>query len=240
MKQFKLYLSLAMVMILAFAGNANAWSKKVKGNGNVVKETREVGSFTTIKASAGVNVFLFQGDEEKVVVEADENLQECVVVRTRGDVLTCYIDCSILYSKKLNVYVNFKTLKRVDASSGADVYGETLIRAETLNLHSSSGADIKLEIDADEVECSSDSGADIVLKGKADRFDGNASSGADIKASDLEVDRCKASASSAGDISIRVHDEINANASSGGDVTYYGNPDREYISESSGGDVRKR
>jgi hypothetical protein len=214
--------------------------KVVSGNGNVTKELREVASFTGIKASAGIDVYLFQGDEEKVIVEADDNLLEYIVTRVEGSTLHCYIDCNIRNSKKTTVYVNYKQLNKINASSGSDVYGETVLKTDFLDIDVSSGADLKIEVEVDDLNCSVSSGSDAVLRGQANTFVGNASSGAGIKAESLTAKECRASSSSAGDIKIRVTEKIEANASSGGDISYWGNPTVVNVRRSSGGDVNKR
>ena len=198
MKKITTLLTLLLTILLSINASAYnwGWSKKVSGNGNVTKEVREVKGFDGIKASAGINVYLFEGDEEKVVVEADENLQECIITKLDGGVLKCYIDCRVTRSKKMNVYVNYTKMNSIKASSGSDVYGESVIKSDNLELDASSGADIKIEIEAGTVNCDASSGGDAVLKGKAKHFDGNASSGADIKAEELIVNSCKANASS--------------------------------------------
>lgn len=240
MKKLTAVFTLIFTLVFSLTGSANFWGKTVRGNGNVSKELRKVTSFNGIKASAGINVYLFQGNEEKVIVEADENIQECVKTEVEGGVLKCYIDCSIRHSTKLNVYVNFKNINLIKASSGAEVFGETIIETKELKINVSSGADVKIEVNAGEVDCNVSSGSDAVIEGTADEFYGDASSGADIKAEGLEVKYCKASASSAGDIKITVTETIEASASSGADVIYYGNPKNMHVHESSGGDVKRR
>jgi hypothetical protein len=240
MKRLLFLISLILPMLISCNIKADNWLKSKTGNGNITKETRKVESFDGIKASAGINVLLFQGDEEKVVVETDENLQECIVTEVRGSTLHCYIDCRVHFSRKLNVYVNYKVLNKINASSGSDVSGETPLKTNFLDVEVSSGADVRIEVDAKDVSCDVSSGSDATIKGKADAFRGNASSGADIKADGLTVKSCEASASSAGDIRISVTEKIRANASSGGDITYFGNPEIEHIEESSGGDVTRR
>jgi len=240
MKKSIFLISLIVPMLISCHIKADNWLKSKSGNGNVTKETRKVESFDGIKASAGINVFLFQGNEEKVVVEADENLHECIVTEVKGSTLHCYIDGNIRFSKEMNVYVNYKMLNKINASSGSDVSGETLLKTEILNVDVSSGADVKVEVESNSVFCDVSSGSDATIKGKAENFKGSASSGADLKASELTVSSCEASASSAGNIRITVIDRINAHASSGGDITYYGSPKIEHINESSGGDVSRR
>jgi len=240
MRKFSLLVFLLIASMLTINAQYNFFGKSIRGNGNVVKETREVRPFTGVAASSGINVYLFQGNENKVVVEADENLQDCIKIKVEGSTLKCSVDCSITRSKKLNVYVNFTDLKMIKASSGADVYGETVIVSDRLNIESSSGADVKVEVVAGSIYSNSSSGAGILIKGKAGHLEANASSGADIKASELVVNTCKVSASSAGSITVNVTEKIEGKASSGGDVVYYGNPPSEYIRESSGGGVRRK
>lgn len=240
MKRIAFLSALIIPLFMSCHLNAGNWLKSVTGNGHVNKVTRNVDSFDGVKASAGINVYLFQGDEEKVVVEADDNLLECIKTEVKGSTLHCYIDCNVHFSSKMNVYVNYKKLNKLDASSGADIYGETPIKTGTIDIGVSSGADIKVEVDANDIYCDVSSGSDATIKGNGSHFRGRASSGADIKAGDLKVATCEASASSAGNIKITVTESIDANASSGGDITYYGDPQKEIINESSGGDVHHR
>lgn len=240
MKKIYFLVTLLFPLLLSCHTNAGNWLKSVSGNGHVTKVNRPVESFDGIKASSGINVYLFQGDEEKVVVESDDNILDCIKTEVKGSTLHCYIDCNIHFSSKMNVYVNYKMLNKIDASSGSDVFGETVIKTGTLNIGVSSGADVKVDVDAEKVYCEVSSGSDATITGKASHFQGNASSGADIKAEDMKVATCDVSASSAGDIRITVTESIEANASSGGDITYFGNPEREHIDESSGGDVNRR
>ena len=51
----------------------------VKGNGDIVEETREVTEdFTAVTASEGLDVFVTQGSDFKIRVEADENVIDLI------------------------------------------------------------------------------------------------------------------------------------------------------------------
>lgn len=239
MNKLSLFVLTVLPLFFLCCVGAGNFGRTVTGNGNVIKQTRQTGPFKEIKASAGVNVFLFQGDEEKVVVEADENIQDCIITEVNGSTLSCYIDCNVRHSKKMNVFVNYKLLNSISASSGSHVSGETVIKSDQLDVNVSSGADVKINVEAGKVYCNTSSGSNAVIEGKADSFEGDASSGSDIKASGLTAKSCNVTTSSAGEIDITVTDEIDANASSGGDIEYAGNPKVEHISESSGGDVSR-
>lgn len=242
MKTFKSLVLLFAAVLLAGQLSAANWSllSSKAGSGNLVKEERPVSSFNSISASSGINVFIFQSDEEKVIVEADDNILDMIVTEVKGNQLNCYIDGSIRGWKKLNVYVSFKQLEEVSASSGSDLYSETIINVPNLKVSSSSGADVKLQVKVDNLRANADSGSDIVLVGTCNQFTAMSNSGSDIDGKKLVADNAKLDASSAGDIHAGVKNSIRASASSGADIVYYGNPSDKNIDRSSGGSVSAR
>ena len=252
---------LFLIFFIAFATNIQAqfW-KGVKGNGNVQTETRTVSSFNKISASSGIDVIYTKGNQYVKVV-ADENLLELMVTEVKGKelIIKRKNNTNIKRSKKFEVHVSAPELTAVSVSSGADFVGKDEITTKQFNVSCSSGADVKLSVDANKVvittssgadanlevqaesiSAKASSGADIQLKGSGKDASLKASSGADINAFHLSVDNCEATASSSGDISIMVSESLNAKASSGGDISYKGNPANVDKSTSSGGDVTKK
>jgi hypothetical protein len=238
MKTIKI-LVFAFIGIVATSCQFDINLGEVNGNGNVTTETRNVGDFTAVRGSAGMDVFLTEGSENKVVIEADENLMENIEAYVENGVLKISTKKSIGRSKSQKAHVTYISLESIEASSGADVIGNSVIKSETLSLESSSGADLEVEILAKEVYASSSSGSDLKISGKATRLIADASSGSDIKARELEVISCKASASSGADISVNVKEQMDGKASSGGDIKYYGNPSDVSVKDGTSGNVRK-
>jgi hypothetical protein len=138
------------------------------------------------------------------------------------------------------VYVTVTNVKSIKSSSGSDVTGETIIVSDYLEVESSSGADLKLQVRARTLRAESSSGSDMELSGEAEFFEGRSSSGSDLDAMDLVAKKAKVRASSGSDLAITVTDDIEADASSGSDISYSGRPQYVNIDESSGGDVRRR
>jgi hypothetical protein len=209
------------------------------------RETRQVSGFHGISVTSGIDLYLTQKNTEEVVVEAKSDDIDKIITEVEGGILKIYIKQKSWMnwnwnSDPLKVYVSFKTLDRLDASAGSDVESESVLKLDKLKLDASSGSDVDLELEANELNVDSSSGSDIKLKGKSVFLDVSASSGSDIDAGNLEAKKCRASTSSGSDIRINVSEELDANANSGGDISYSGNPSRKNIDESSGGDVYKR
>jgi hypothetical protein len=230
-----------LVAILAFMTSSCIFiGPPVKGNGNVVEETREVHEFSKIKASAGTNVYISQGKQEKVVVKADENILDAIRTEVQGDVLVVTHVKSVRRATSDKVYVTVKDLDKISTIAGANVYSEMPLKFNDLELSTSAGSNLKFEIEARRLKVSSMAGSNVYIKGTAETVEMSAAAGSNIKAEDLESRNCNAKTSSGANIYITVAEELNAKASSGGNVFYYGSPKHINVSSSSGGNVIQR
>ncbi len=213
----------------------------VKGDGNVTTTDRELnGEFNAIEVSRGLDVYLTQGDTESIRVQADENLQEIIVVEIENGVLNIYAEENISSAASKKIMVNFKNIDRISTSSGSDVISTTMIKANDLEIYTSSGSDVELEVEVENLICESSSGSDIKLSGSTNTFRAEASSGSDIKAGNLKAVKTKAEANSGADITVNTSEELTASANSGGDIRYYGNPDKVEKNDGPSGSITKR
>jgi hypothetical protein len=214
-------------------------------NQGVVKETRPVAPFNSIRVSSGIFLYLVQGTENSAVVEADESIIDRVVVEsTNGDLRISYNQAKGLFRRnpnrgKISVYVTFTRLEALQASSGAQVQSEGMLLLDVLQLTSSSGAACRLEADCYSLNMEASSGGHINLKGAVRELTAKASSGAHINAVDLVAEEVSAEASSGGHINVFCTSEVVASASSGGHVNVYGEGLMRSVSQSSGGSVKR-
>ena len=199
----------------------------VQGNGNVITEERSIeGTFDQIEVSRGLDVYLTQGETTSLSVQADENLHEIIITKVEGNILKIYADENISYSEAQKVMVSFKNVTKISAASGSDVYGTNTITEEDLELDTSSGSDLELEVKVSSLNCGASSGSDLKVSGSADTLMARASSGSDINARNLTTQTTNAKASSGADIKVNVTKELTAKTSSGGDISYTGNPEK--------------
>jgi uncharacterized protein YxeA len=234
------YLLIA-VTVLGMSCTVHSQSNKtVHGNHNVTKAERTTGSFTGIKVSSGVDVYLKQGDKESVTVEADENLHEYIITEVRGGVLHVYTEANIRDAEKERVYVTMKDINSVQTTSAGDIVGESPIKSDRLELSASSAGDITLEIYAKETEIDISSSGDMTLTGETEKMKADLSSAGDLKAYKLNAKEADLSVSSAGDADINVSEKLTARASSAGDINYMGDPKLIDVHTSSAGGIHKR
>ena len=237
----KLIVSTIFALLLfscEFNGN---WTTGIKGNGNVRTQERILNNeFNEIYASRGLDVYLTQGNFNRVIVEADDNLHELIIVEVINNVLEITTEENISSASSKKVLVQFKNVDKILASSGSDVFSTNTISADNLELETNSGSDMKLDIHVNSLICSSTSGSDLKLKGKSANLQADANSGSDIDASELLTEKSNVHASSGSDIAVNTSKKLIAKANSGGEVTYYGNPQQVDASEGVSGGILKR
>lgn len=213
----------------------------VKGHGDVITQDRTINtSFTAIKATEGLDVYLTQSDNERISVEADENLHDIIITEVENGVLRIHTKENIGRAKSKKVHVSFKDISSITSTSGSDVYSTNTIHVERLDLKSTSGSDMKLTVNTSVLNCKSTSGSDLRLSGKTIKLIAEATSGSDIKAADLMAESSEVKATSGADITVNTSKALTAKATSGGDIKYYGNPETVDKSDSSSGSVKQQ
>ena len=197
----------------------------IKGNRQVITEQRNISSdFIAIDASQGIDVYLTTGDRTALRVEADENLHDIIITEVKDGTLHIYSDKNIWSAKSRKVFVTAQSINEIHADSGAEIRSENTIKAEDLRVSATSGSDLRLDLNVTNLNCKTSSGADARLRGKAVNFTASSTSGSDIKAQDLQAEICKVKVTSGADAYVNVSERLEANATSGGDIKYIGNP----------------
>jgi hypothetical protein len=216
-----------------------------KGNTDKT-EIRQTGSFNGIKVSTGIDLYITMGTTEEVKIVADDEIIDDLITEVKDGTLKIYMKQSNNWfnwnsgTQTRIAYVTVKELVSIDASSGSDVKSENTLKGEDLKVKASSGSDVVIDVFYKNVWVDTSSGSDAKLSGNVKTLNAEASSGSDIDAKNLESKICKARVSSGSDAIVNVTDELYANASSGADIRYYGNPQVKDIDESSGGDVTQK
>lgn len=217
-------LCLALV-IISSCGFDIGFGSGQKGNGEIVNETRDVTEdFTAIAASEGLEVYVKQGEDYYIEVEADENIIELIGTDIRNGRLKIHAIENIGQATK-KVYVTLPEITVLKSSSGANLRTEGMFKADRLEIDSSSGSILAAEFTANALELEASSGANLSISGSSDTANIDVSSGGNINAKELQVKVCHAEASSGGNIKIHVLESLTADAGSGGNISYSGEPD---------------
>ncbi len=238
MKIFKTPLFLTVSIVLLFSAcNLNMFNG-IYGNKEVeIADRTIIENFSKIKVSTGLELYITQGIKQQITIEADDNLHEIIVTKIENGTLKIYSEKNIWNAKAKKIHVTVDNLTSIIANSGAAIKSETVLNVNSLQVVATSGANIEVEVNGATIISTATSGANLKLKGTTSLHKTNATSGASIKAFNLKSDYVKANVTSGADITIYATKDLDARATSGGDIEYKGNPEKINKNASSGGSI---
>lgn len=229
------------IPIIALVLFTNACNQ-IKGSGHIITETRNVTAFASVKVSNSINVDVQQGSIASVIVEGDDNVVHYVKTTVENGKLKISLEGNHNFrNTSINVHVTSPALNGFEASSSADITGNTPITsANKIDVDASSSASINLKLDAPSVNVSASSSADVTIAGRTKEVTSKASSSADIDLYALQAEMASVSASSSATINVFASVKLNATANSSGDINYTGGVKDVVKSVSTSGSVEPK
>jgi len=223
---------------LLFA-SCNLNMNTIEGSGNVTTEKRIVqGDFKNIRVSNAIDLVIEQSDSTSITVEADDNLQKEIETTVENGtlVIRCKFNSFRNISQK-KVTVKMPVINKIEASSAASVASKNIIQGQDIELETSSAATMDVNVESDNISCITSSGSSITIEGKALKTIARASSGSSVNAGKLLANEIEADASSGGDLVVHPIVSLKAGASSGGSINYNNAPKTIEKTASSGGSI---
>jgi len=213
-----------LIFLLFFAGNASA-QKQFIVDPNA--ELREIsGSFSSIKVSSGIHIYLSKGNTEVLAVSASSDKYRNGI---KTEIINGVLNIFYLGDKnrfgnnyKMNVYVAYKNLEQIQSSGASNIYVAGVMDLPLLNVQMTGASEFKGEVKVDELNIKLSGASNIKLHGIAKNVNIESSGASDVKGFDLIVENCNVKSSGASDVNITVSKEISANASGASNIYYKG------------------
>ncbi|HOP04338.1 MAG TPA: head GIN domain-containing protein [Tenuifilaceae bacterium] len=199
-------------------------------SGETKTEKRDVKDFTGIELAISGDVFLSQGDNFSVTVEAEKDILHKIETVVEGGTLRIKTEKGFNISwgdAKLKVYITMPRVEKLSISGSGDIKAETPIKAETLLLSISGSGDISVpSLSVEELAAKVSGSGDINVEGSSvgKKADVSVSGSGDVSISGIEFTDAEVSIVGSGDAYIVVKDNFTARIVGSGDIRYSGNP----------------
>ncbi|MCX6227155.1 MAG: DUF2807 domain-containing protein [Bacteroidia bacterium] len=199
---------------------------EVKGNGNVVSREISVSSFIRLHISGKGLIELYQSDEEKVIVETDENLQEFFSVVNSGR--TLYVSAETKLKKPVYTVCKIKIhLRQIDVlfvrNENANlICGNQIALSHPIEIKVQSVGNTELDISATAIKILCQSEGNVMLKGKCESLTVKNQSQGDFNSKDLIADRVSINNMAQGNVLLYADREIRIKHFGEGYIHYSG------------------
>ncbi len=152
------------------------------------KETRNVGEFSQLSYGVAGTLYLTQGNENSVVIEADSETLEDISTEVRGNKLVIKDNSSSWWdwsssSKKATIYITMKNIDGISVAGSGNLVAENKINSNDLDLSVSGSGNLTADIEVRNMLDASASGSgDMMLRGICKAFDSSISGSGRINA----------------------------------------------------------
>ena len=225
----KKILLLTLPVILVLSACNFVGGKKVRGNGSIQTTDRSVESFRGVSSSGSFDIYVSSGPQA-VKIEAEENLLQYIETEVRDGILRVRTKegYRLRPNKDVKIFVTNPTFNKIHSSGSGNIIGENKITSsEKLDVSVSGSADVKLEVDAPEVESSISGSGNTDLRGNTRVFETRISGSGNVNAMELMSEETTVKISGSGDVSVFASVKLKVNVTGSGDVRYKGNANVE-------------
>jgi len=233
---FSLFILLGLFTTVSFG----CWNiPENRSTGDFVKEERAVSGFTSLDIGGAFQVYLSQGDQEKLVIEADKDEMREIVTEVVGNKLM--ISTKAGWPDRLHemsVYLTFKSLDYIDFSGAVEVEGENALSFNNLEMDVSGAAEIDMELKAENFDAEFSGASEIEFRGTCKTGYIEISGASEFDAEGLEFQDLTIELSGASDAKICATGKLNIDASGASSIRYKGNPPNISVDESGASSVK--
>lgn len=197
---------LGIGMLMLACGLNLTGQRLVEGSGVQASQERQVDEFSAIELAGPAEVTVTVGEEQSVVVEADDNILPLIETNVRGDTLVIGTKALTTLDPDLPITVNV-----------------TVTSLDEVSL--SGSGDITIQgIAAPSFEIELSGSGDITAEGAADSLTISLNGSGDVACGDLKAKSVTASINGSGDVTVYAIDSLDAAVYGSGTVEYRGDP----------------
>ncbi len=186
--------------------------------------TKELESFTEVKAYDRIIVNLVKSDENKIVITGDD--QDEVKITNKNGVLKVKMEFDNFLDgneAKATLYYT-ETLTLLDANENAKITSEETFKGNRAEIKAQEGGKIDLKIDLEDLYAKSISGGEVRLTGNTTQQEVMVNTGGKVKNKELATENTKVVVNAGGRADVNASNRVEAKVRAGGYIYIHGNP----------------
>lgn len=197
----------------------------VQGSGQAATEQRPVHNFQQIILRLPADVTLKQGNQERLVIKADDNLLPMIRTEVNhGQLIIQSQPGALSTSQPIKLLITLKHLNRLELS-GSSTVELSKLQTERLTVESSGATKLSIyQLEAQELDVTATGTSEARLAGRVKTQSIDLSGTGTYQAAKLECDRAITQITGAGEATLWVKQQLDVDLAGVGSVRYYGNP----------------
>lgn len=240
MRTTSITLGLIFMLIAGFSQAAGLTSESIARSQDYEK-TIDVKDFNKLDITIACELYLRQGDEESMRIEANKNILDRLEIGVRDSTLYMEAEHERDFDDwDVEVYLTVKQLKSIDIGGAVKLRTNGTLKGEKLELDISGAADLDMRIEVDKLLADFGGAVNAELEGRARYVVMDMSGASKVEADDLRTDAFYLEFSGFGKAEVYAEKVLKVDMSGMGVVRYGGNPKKVKTNSSGLGIIKAR
>jgi hypothetical protein len=200
----------------------------IRARGEVTSREINFSGYSALNVSHAFDTYVrFSDTEEKIEIEANENLHDKIIVEmVNGSLRIRFWDhINIKGNPTLNAYIVTKSINNFNLSGASKVTLDSELVASDVSIELSGASEFTGELDLEQLDLQAGGASYIDIFGEVGHLDASLSGASTLKDYDLTVGALDIRLSGASDAYLSVAETIDIDASGASKLRYKGNPD---------------
>jgi hypothetical protein len=211
---------ISMLVVLFFSVTAVAQEEQDWPTKNY-----EVGEFSQIMLEGGFKVYLIQGDECFITVKTtNADVFDNIKIKKNQNEVFIQMEASFFQYRRVSLYITFKALEKLKIEGGVNLKTNGFLDLNNFKVHIEGGANVDLDVKAENLEVYGEGGFLFELKGVAKSLDVTIKGAGHISANELKTKDVRFIVAGFGTGSVYATNTLYAKIEGVGKLRYKGDP----------------
>lgn len=256
------YIGIILVITVIVAVRSFVFDNSVRGNGDIITESRMIGNINSLTHQMQGDVFVTIGETSSLQIQTDSNLMEHIFTNDVDGMLILRNEQLIRPSDDITFRLTVPTLNAITASGSGDINLPKLTIDGAFELRDSSSSDITMgSLTADTLTMNISGSGSVEIEGltvsnlnseqtgsgnigidtgTVDTAEISITGSGDFDGRDVTASTANVRLTGSGNAELSVTDTLEARLSGSGDLTYYGQPQVSQQSTTGSGSITQR
>jgi hypothetical protein len=216
--------SISLVLAALFMITLSACDNMIAGSGDVISEERSVKDFTGIEVSGAFKVYLSQGEEESLLIEADDNVMPRIETSVRGGTLHIGTRGLSFTNATTIAHITINNPRQIRISGAVKLTGTTPFEFEKMQISGSGASEMEFEAYGERMQLKLSGASKANLSGEVEELHLKLSGASKLTAECMHTQEADIDVSGASSASVSVEEDLYVTASGASSVRYLGKP----------------
>ncbi len=203
------------------------------------EEIRNVDTFEEISVFGPFDITFIIGSPQIIIEKADIDTER-IITKVEDGVLKIKVADAVYKDVDVDLVISSNSLKRLKMDAGGYFSSREVLEEGKMDLHVSKGAEVDIEVKTTKMVVKVQNGGQLEISGSTGLLEVDAFTGGYFEGKYLAAEDAYLKSNTGGQIESRCLNNIEATASTGGTIVYWGQPKVQKSRTSLGGTITKK